>query len=275
MNRELYARFATCRVPYSLVVLIEQYGLLPAEDLPVTKAVKHRYQQALRLDQVPTNLLVPGDPHFPLQLLQIPHPVYGLFYQGDPSLLQQPMIGIIGSRDPSTTHEKRLSFLQPFFKPPFVTVSGGALGIDSLVHRLSLKHHQATIAVMASGFETLYPAQHLPLFQRIQQSGLLLSEYPPSTPIRKYHFLERNRIISGLSSGLIIVEAAQKSGTMNTAGHALEQGKDVYCLPGCPTEKNFQGTNQLIAEGAIPLLNPEEVSKSILMNVDKWESRLL
>ncbi len=113
------------------------------------------------------------------------------------------------------------------------------------------------------------------MFQRIQQDGLLLSEYPAPTPVKKHQFLERNRIISGLASGLIIVEATRKSGTMNTAGHALEQGKDVYCIPGCPTEKHFQGTNQLIAEGAIPLLNPEEVSKSILMNVDKWESRLL
>ncbi|ACB61341.1 MULTISPECIES: DNA-processing protein DprA [Exiguobacterium] len=275
MERELYARFATCRVPYSIVVLIEQYGLLPVEDLPVSRSIKNRYQQALQLDQVPTNLLVPGDPYFPMPLLQIPQPVYGLFFSGDPSLLRQPMISIIGSRQPSPSHSKRLSFLRPFFESPFVTVSGGALGIDSLVHRLSLKHHQATIAVLASGFDFLYPARHAPLFQRIQQDGLLLSEYPAPTPVKKHQFLERNRIISGLASGLIIVEATRKSGTMNTAGHALEQGKDVYCIPGCPTEKHFQGTNQLIAEGAIPLLNPEEVSKSILMNVDKWESRLL
>ncbi|OIN67879.1 DNA protecting protein DprA [Exiguobacterium sp. KRL4] len=275
MNRELYARFATCRVPYSIVVLIERYGLLPVEDLPVSRAIKNRYQQALQLDQVPTNLLVPGDPYFPMHLLQIPQPVYGLFFLGNPSLLEQPMISIIGSRDPSTSHQKRLSFLRPFFQSPFVTVSGGAIGIDSLVHRLSLKHHQATIAVLANGFDCFYPKQHTTLFQRIQQTGLLLSEYPAGKTVHKHQFLERNRIISGLSSGLIIVEAARKSGTMNTAGHALEQGKDVYCIPGCPTEKHFQGTNQLIAEGAIPLLNPEEVSKSILMNVDKWESRLL
>ncbi|WP_312086992.1 DNA-processing protein DprA, partial [Exiguobacterium sp.] len=101
------------------------------------------------------------------------------------------------------------------------------------------------------------------------------SEYPPGTPIQKFQFLERNRIIAGLSSSLIIVEAAKRSGTMNTASHALDQGKDVYCLPGCPTETFFAGTNQLIAEGAIPLLDPEEVSKTIRLNVDKWESRLL
>lgn len=115
MNRELYARFATCRVPYSIVVLIEQYGLLPVEDLPVSRSIKNRYQHALQLDQVPTNLLVPGDPYFPMQLLQIPQPVYGLFFRGDPSLLKQPMISIIGSRQPSSSYSKRLSFFTSVF----------------------------------------------------------------------------------------------------------------------------------------------------------------
>ncbi|WP_214849717.1 DNA-processing protein DprA [Exiguobacterium sp. s193] len=275
MEREWYVRFAACRVPYPIVALVEQYGILSVDDLPTDAENKKRYKKALYLDQLPSQLLVPSDPEFPQQLLQIPRPIYGLYYAGDPSLLQRPLISMIGSRTPSPSHKERLSFLRPFFESPFVTVSGGAYGIDSLVHRLSIKYNQPTIAVMATGLDLLYPKQHHALFERITQTGLLLSEYPPHTPVQKYQFLERNRIIAGLSSALVIVEAALKSGTMNTAGHALDQGKDVYCLPGCPTEKMFQGTNQLIAEGAIPLLNPEEVSKSILMNVDKWESRLL
>ncbi|WP_214768595.1 MULTISPECIES: DNA-processing protein DprA [unclassified Exiguobacterium] len=275
MEREWYVRFAACRVPYPIVALVEQYGILSVADLPTNAESKKRYQAALSLEHLPSQLLVPTDPEFPQQLLHIPRPIYGLYYVGDPSLLRHPLISIIGSRTPSPSHKERLSFLRPFFNSPFVTVSGGAYGIDSLVHRLSLKYDQPTIAVMATGLDSLYPKQHAALFNRIAQAGLLLSEYPPETPIQKFQFLERNRIIAGLSSALVIVEAALKSGTMNTAGHALDQGKDVYCLPGCPTEKMFCGTNQLIAEGAIPLLNPEEVSKSILMDVDKWESRLL
>ena len=275
MNRELYVRFAMCQVPYTIVRLIEQFGIVPSHELPVSKRLRKRYEQALHLEQIEEAILVKGDPLFPTMLLTIPQPVYALFYRGNPSHLTLPRVSIIGSRTPSPQHLSRMRFLQSFFHPDLVTVSGGAYGIDALVHRLSLKHQQKTIAVLAGGLDSLYPTSHIPLFDRIESHGLLLSEYPPGTPIRKFQFLERNRIIAGLSSSLIIVEAAKRSGTMNTASHALDQGKDVYCLPGCPMESFFTGTNQLIAEGAIPLLDPEEVSKSIRLNVDKWESRLL
>ncbi|UKS55024.1 DNA-processing protein DprA [Exiguobacterium acetylicum] len=275
MKRELYVRFAMCQVPYTIVQLIEQFGIVPSHELPVSKRLRNRYEQALHLEQIEESILVKGDPLFPAMLLTIPQPVYALFYRGDPSCLTLPRVSIIGSRTPSPQHLSRMRFLQPFFHPDLVTVSGGAYGIDALVHRLSLKHQQKTIAVLAGGLDRLYPTSHSTLFERILSHGLLLSEYPPGTPIQKFQFLERNRIIAGLSSSLIIAEAAKRSGTMNTAGHALDQGKDVYCLPGCPTESFFTGTNQLIAEGAIPLLDPEEVSKSIRLNVDKWESRLL
>ncbi|MER2032291.1 DNA-processing protein DprA [Exiguobacterium indicum] len=275
MKRELYVRFAMCQVPYTIVRLIEQFGIVPSHELPVSTRLRKRYEQALQLDWIEESILVKGDPLFPTVLLTIPQPVYALFYRGDPSRLTLPRVSIIGSRTPSPQHLSRMRFLQPFFHPDLATVSGGAYGIDALVHRLSLKHQQTTIAVLAGGLDRLYPTYHATLFERIFSHGLLLSEYPPGTPIQKFQFLERNRIIAGLSSSLIIVEAAKRSGTMNTASHALDQGKDVYCLPGCPTESFFSGTNQLIAEGAIPLLDPEEVSKSIRLNVDKWESRLL
>lgn len=275
MKRELYVRFAMCQIPYTIVRLIEQFGIVPSHELPVSTRLRKRYEQALQLDWVEESILVKGDPLFPTVLLTIPQPVYALFYRGDPSRLTLPRVSIIGSRTPSAHHLSRMRFLQPFFHPDLATVSGGAYGIDALVHRLSLKHQQTTIAVLAGGLDRLYPNSHASLFERILSNGLLLSEYPPGTPIQKFQFLERNRIIAGLSSSLIIVEAAKRSGTMNTASHALDQGKDVYCLPGCPTESFFTGTNQLIAEGAIPLLDPEEVSKSIRLNVDKWESRLL
>jgi len=268
MKKELYPRLAACGVSWKIVELIERFGVLEPRDLPVSMKERKRYEQALSMSDTPAALTI-ADEDFPIRLRQIPDPVYALFYQGDRSLLRKRSVSIIGSREPSSDVHPRLAFLKPLFEADIATVSGGAYGIDSYVHRLSLKHHQPTIAVLANGLGHAYPKTHLPLFGRISENGLLLSEYPAFTTPAKHQFLARNRIISALSDVLVIVEAKRKSGTMNTAGHALAQGKDIYCLPGCPTNPSFAGTNQLIAEGAFPLLNPSELVKSILMSVDK------
>ncbi|KAB2862620.1 MAG: DNA-protecting protein DprA, partial [Exiguobacterium chiriqhucha] len=103
------------------------------------------------------------------------------------------------------------------------------------------------------------PQVHSPLFERISRHGLLLTEYTPETPVKKFQFLERNRLVSGLADRLVVIQARQKSGTMNTVGHALEQGKTVFAVPGSPLDPLAAGPNQLIEDGAIPLTTADQI----------------
>lgn len=141
---------------------------------------------------------------------------------------------------------------------PITIVSGLALGIDSLAHKLALDLKLATVAVLPAGVDKIYPASHQALAERIlENGGLLLSEYGPGTRIYKNSFVERNRIISGLSQAVFVPEAAHKSGSLHTANFALDQGREVCAMPGPIDSPLSAGTNQLIKIGATPILSPE------------------
>jgi DNA processing protein len=144
-----------------------------------------------------------------------------------------------------------------------VSVSGGALGIDGLVHAHALNKHRPTVAVLGAGLNNLYPAANRQLLLRIPKQGILLSEYAPNTPVQKFQFLERNRLVSGLGDTLVVLQARRKSGTMNTVGHALEQGKTVFAVPGSPLDPLAEGPNRLIEEGAIPLTNSDQIIRDL------------
>lgn len=134
-----------------------------------------------------------------------------------------------------------------------------ARGIDSMAHRLTLERGGNTIAVLGSGFHSIYPREHIPLYQQIAREGLVLSEYPPDQPPQKYHFPERNRIISGLTMGTLVIEAMKKSGTMITVDQALDQGRDVFAVPGNPFLKQSTGCNELIQNGAKLIQSAEDI----------------
>ena len=144
-----------------------------------------------------------------------------------------------------------------------IVVSGLAYGIDSIGHRGCLDAGGTTVAVLGTSIDNIYPKAHFPLAKEIvEKGGTIISEYAPgSNPITKFSFLERNRIISGLSDIVVVVEAAEKSGSLNTATHALEQGKEVFAVPGNITSPYSQGCNKLIQQGALPYTEPDDVLK--------------
>jgi DNA processing protein len=176
-------------------------------------------------------------------------------------LLARPRVAIVGSRKISAYGKAvTAQFASQLAKQGIVIVSGLAYGVDSIAHRAALEAGGLTIAVLPSSVEEVYPAAHRNLAEEIVRSGgALLSEYPEGTPSYPVNFIERNRIVSGMSSVLLITEAADKSGTMHTARFALEQGKEVLAVPGNITSPTSVGTNNLIKTGAITVTSPEDV----------------
>jgi DNA processing protein len=145
-----------------------------------------------------------------------------------------------------------------------VVVSGLALGMDAIAHRGALEAGGTTIAVLANSVDTIYPRSHASLAKEIvEKGGAILSEYEPPTSARTYQFLARNRIVSGLSDAVVIVEAAARSGTLSTAAHALEQGKEIFVVPGNITSPLSSGCNSLLKQGAHPVTCTEDILEVI------------
>ena len=191
--------------------------------------------------------------YYPKRLLDLSDPPKRLFYIGDIQLLAQPMLAIVGARKASPSG----LFLAQHFSSAlglagYHIISGMAYGIDGAAHRgiLDLRATCKTIAVCGNGLDRTYPPEHRELATRIALQGLLLSEYPPGTSPKGFHFPRRNRIIAALSLGVVVIEAAQKSGSLITAYLASSLGREVFVLPGSITSPLFEGSNQLIQEGA-------------------------
>ena len=173
-------------------------------------------------------------------------------------------VAIVGSRH-NTRYGKEVAYEMAYelAKRGIIIISGLAYGIDSVAHQAALDAGGTTIAVLGTPINQIYPRNHVGLARNIiNNGGAVLSEYAPGEKVyMKTSFLERNRIISGLSDIVVIVEAAEKSGTLNTAAHALNQGKEVYAVPGNITSPYSVGCNKLIAQGAIPYTGPEDLLK--------------
>ena len=189
------------------------------------------------------------DEAYPSVLKEIPSPPPVLCAAGDISLLHKDAYGIVGSRNASATGKKMTALLSSELgQAGKIVVSGLARGIDGVAHLNALP--TGTIAVVAGGIDVIYPPEHSQLHAHIKQDGLILSEMPMGFKPRGQDFPRRNRIISGLSKGVIVVEAAKKSGSLITARYAMEQDRDVFAVPGSPLDPRCQGTNQLIRDGA-------------------------
>ena len=207
---------------------------------------------------------------YPKLLKEIPDAPIGLFYLGDIPAEESPKVGIIGSRRCS---EYGLGTARKFGKElaqqGVVIVSGMARGIDSMSHKGALDAKGKTIAVLGCGLDLCYPPENTSLRDAIAKSGCVLSEYPPGVPPHASHFPARNRIISGLSEVLVVVEAGKKSGTLITVDQALEQGRDVMAVPGNITNKYSDGTNKLIKQGAEPVCSYEDILHMLGRTEDK------
>ncbi|MDO4288871.1 MAG: DNA-processing protein DprA [Eubacterium sp.] len=205
--------------------------------------------------------ITPEEEVYPQGLRNLYTPPLGLFAKGELALLKTDCsIAVVGSRN-ATLSGRILarSFAKSLSAAGVTVVSGLAEGIDGEAHIGALEGPGATIAVMGTGIDRCYPAQNRALYLKIAQAGLLLTEFFPGERPQPYHFPQRNRIISGLADGLLVVEAREKSGAMITVDYALEQGKNVYALPGDILVSQKAGTNRLIKEGARMITAPQEI----------------
>lgn len=195
------------------------------------------------------------DPFYPERLKQLYDAPAVIYAKGDIQLLNRPnMIAVIGSRTATSYSENVLKLvIPPLIHEQYVIVSGLAKGADRLAHEATIRYGGKTIGVLGHGFFHSYPPQNKELSAYMASEHLLVTEYPPYVGVQKWHFPARNRIISGLSEALIVTEAALKSGTLITTELALEQGKDVFAVPGNIFSEQSRGTNKLIKEGAIPV----------------------
>ncbi len=189
---------------------------------------------------------------YPKNLRQLYDKPISLYVKGNKSILNQFSLAIIGCRENSTYGKEVATAIgKGLAKRGIITISGLARGIDSISHKATIEENGKTIAVIGSGIDCIYPEENTNLAKEIvEKGGIIVSEYPPETKAEKMNFPARNRIISALSSGVIVIEAKKKSGTMSTVDFALEQGKMVFSIPGNITNKNAEGTNDLIKQGA-------------------------
>lgn len=201
------------------------------------------------------------DESYPNQLLQIQNPPKQLYVEGNKQLLKQNCIAIVGSRKATEYGAKYTQiFARELSKAGICIVSGLAIGIDSIAHIHSMNQIGKTIAVLGSGFNYICPKQNYYLYQQIiQNGGCIVTEYPPETVEDKTNYPRRNRIISGLSMGVLVMEAKYRSGSTITARLAIKQNKEVFCIPNRIGEKNSYGTNQLLKDGANLVTCPEDI----------------
>ncbi|MEM1066638.1 MAG: DNA-processing protein DprA [Pseudomonadota bacterium] len=207
-------------------------------------------------------LLAFGEPAYPPRLAEIPDPPPLLWAIGDPKLAQRPTVALVGARNASSLGTRMARKVAATLGASgAVTVSGLARGIDTAVHAASLG--SGTIAVLAGGVDVVYPQENAVLAQEIGEKGLLLSEAPLHLRPQARHFPARNRLISGLASAVVVIEAAAKSGSLITARAALDQGREVFAVPGHPFDARAAGCNTLIRDGALLVRGTRDIEDAL------------
>ncbi len=221
-------------------------------------------------DSLGITCILPDSPNYPQALLHYKPEVKMLFAKGDMDLLTAVRkVSIVGSRKP-TAYGRKVAYDLGLYlaRNGICVVSGMAIGVDAQAHKGALDGGGKTIAVLASGVNYIYPSSNEKMYHAIYETGgLILSEQLNNEPPRAYHFPLRNRIISALSEVVVIIEAGEKSGSLITAMHAMEQGKTIYALPGSIYSPQSTGTNQLIFQGATPLIHFGHLLESLGIEV--------
>lgn len=216
------------------------------------------------LESADHHLVVYAAEDYPILLRNIATAPAALFVSGDPSALWLPQIAIVGARSASKAGVSNArAFAKAFAEAGNAITSGLAEGIDGAAHAAALDAGGSTIAVLGTGIDLVYPRQHAELAARIAATGALISEFPPGTPGQPKFFPRRNRIISGLSLGTLVIEAGIKSGSLTTARYAAEQGREVFALPGSIHNPLARGCHKLIREGAKLVETAQEVLEEL------------
>lgn len=235
-----------------------------------SKAIQNPVQERLNnaiswLESSPTHhLLTIDDAAYPSLLKQIADPPAVLFIIGDPAIVSQLQLAVVGSRNPTSQgRENAYQFAHFLAQTGLVITSGLALGIDGASHEGALDADGKTVAVIGNGPDRVYPARHQQLAHRIASNGAIVSEFPPGTKPLPGHFPRRNRLISGLSLGTLVIEAAKKSGSLITAYRALEQAREVFAIPGSIHNPLARGCHQLIRQGGKLVETAEDIIEEL------------
>ncbi len=231
---------------------LTRHGLSEAAAAAISRPDESLIESSLQwLSQPNHHLLCWDDDAYPVLLRRISSPPAALFVDGDPGCLWQPQIAIIGSRNPTAGGlDHARDFTTTLARQGMTITSGLASGIDSAAHTAALDTGAFTIAVNGTGLDQVYPRSSRSVAERIRTQGAMISELPLGTPPRRQHFPSRNRIISGLSLAVLVIEAGLNSGTLITARKAAEQGRDVFALPGSLHNPMAKGCHRLIRDGA-------------------------
>jgi DNA processing protein len=251
---QLIARFGTAAAAFREAPRLALRGGKPFIAFPEADASR----ELQRIEALGGRLLAACEPDFPpgLAALDPRPPVISVI--GQPHLLRRDMIAIVGARNASALARKFAQTLsRELGEAGLAIASGLARGIDAAAHEAALA--QGTVAVVAGGVDIVYPPENDALYRAIAAQGVILSEMPPGEAPQARHFPRRNRLISGLARGVVVVEAAERSGSLITANYALEQGREVFAVPGSPLDPRAKGANRLIREGATLTESAEDV----------------
>ncbi len=236
---------------------------------PIFQQVKRDVENLLRHN---VQVISQQSRHYPVALKETHRAPLLLYVKGDPALLGAPQIAVVGARKASVmARDMAFEWSAELVQNNLVITSGLALGIDGAAHAGALKAGGKTIAVLAHGLDQIYPQQHRALSEAIIGNGALVSEFPLFTAPKRDHFPRRNRIISGMSSGVLVVEAALKSGSLITAKYALEQNRDVFAVPGSINNMMVKGCHQLIKDGAYLVESAEDIMSAMNWQVSKQQ----
>jgi DNA processing protein len=215
-------------------------------------------------------ILLASDAEYPPLLRQMPGAPAALYVEGSIRALSSPQIAMVGSRSATAGGRATAREFAAFFARAGLTVTSGlAVGIDAASHEGALAGGGETIAVYGTGLDSVYPSEHLALTQRIRERGALVSEFPPRTPPLRAHFPRRNRIIAGLSLGTLVVEAARYSGSLITARHAVDAGREVFAIPGSIHSPLSRGCHQLLKSGAKLVEDAQDVLSELQFPLPK------
>lgn len=226
------------------------------------KSLKKAQDIMAKCKELGIGIICYGDKRYPQRLRNIPAPPLCLYYKGDfPRFDVLPTVCIVGTRKADDYSIKAAwSLSARLALANFLVVSGGAMGIDSAAHRGCLDTGNETVALLACGINYPYLIQNEKLREEISSNGCLISEFPPDYPVKKSAFHIRNRLMSGLSLGTVVIEAGEKSGALITASNAAEQGRDVFVITGKPDDMKYAGSYKLLREGAIPVFKAEDIA---------------
>lgn len=270
IDTDLFASYKEVRQKISAILTPKELNSL---DNSATKPIEKVLKQ-YELDGVTPITIY--SPYYPELLKEGVEPPFCLYCKGDINLLKTECIAIVGSRK-ITEYGKVITteFAREFIKANLTVVSGLAMGVDAIAHSVALENKGNTIAVMAGGFKHIYPQSNYWLYEDICKNGLVVTEYVPDAEPMAYNFPVRNRIIAGLSRGVLVTEAGAKSGALHTKNYAIDSGRDVFAIPGKITSPESEGTNNIIKQCQASLVtSPSDIFNALGISLKEKEENI-